>query len=464
MNLTERIAQHVVEIEASKINSETLEQTKLHILDTIGSSLVGLRSNHGRSLVEFSKSIDANFEGKSSDFERIFELCSVTRSTEMDDIHLESCTTPGSVVIPTALLVSSRENIQSNVFIGAVIAGYDVITRLGSALSGPYVLYKGIWPTLLCATIGASSVAAKILNLDTRKTANALAIAASLSCISNPPARGKSTRQLVMGLSCRNGVYAAIASNQGFTGDIGILEGSWAERIVGKSGINESILLRGLDRTFQIVNTSFKLYTCAKQQASTVDAFGEILSKGIKTSAIDSIRVYVPKYYRHMIDVTKRNEKTSVIEKPSPLNIGYRLALLACHPAGLSARDEDVLLTPEMSTLIKKVSVFTDNKLERYYPKTWPARVQVKANGRIHEKRVLHASGDPKGKIKVTKEMIIEKYHKSFADSQDATRFDEIARLVASLPDQQAFTSLLSDVTELWKILVVGPANNSDTE
>ena len=48
----------------------------------------------------------------------------------------------------------------------AIVAGYEAMIRLGAAIDGPSVLYRGIWPTYFAAPFGAAAVAARLFRLD----------------------------------------------------------------------------------------------------------------------------------------------------------------------------------------------------------------------------------------------------------------------------------------------------------
>ena len=71
----------------------------------------------------------------------------VARLTELDDIHMPTCTTPGSVVVPAALAVAARLEATETAFARAVEIGYEAMTRLGAAIGGAHTVYRGVWPT-----------------------------------------------------------------------------------------------------------------------------------------------------------------------------------------------------------------------------------------------------------------------------------------------------------------------------
>src|SRR5262249_33565607 len=148
--------------------------------------------------------------------------CALARSSEIDDIHLASMTTPGGIVIPAALtLAATRPAITANELAAAIVAGYEAMTRLGSAIDGPSVLYRGIWPTYFAAPFAVAAVAARILKLDARETAHALALALTLSAPGVGAHHSETTaRWFAIGKAATKGLTAALAAQQGFTSDL----------------------------------------------------------------------------------------------------------------------------------------------------------------------------------------------------------------------------------------------------
>ena len=55
------------------------------------------------------------------------------------------------------------------------------MVRLGAAIGGPSVLYRGIWPTYVAAPFGVAAVAARLNELDAAQAAHALALALTLA-------------------------------------------------------------------------------------------------------------------------------------------------------------------------------------------------------------------------------------------------------------------------------------------
>src|SRR5437588_625310 len=102
----------------------------------------------------------------------------------------------------------------------------EAMTRLGRAVDGPAILYRGIWPTYFAAPFGMAAVAARLLDLDEEASAHALALALTLAAPTVGHHNAATTaRWFAVGNAARNGLNAALAAQQGFTSDRKLLEG-----------------------------------------------------------------------------------------------------------------------------------------------------------------------------------------------------------------------------------------------
>jgi 2-methylcitrate dehydratase PrpD len=66
----------------------------------------------------------------------------------------------GAVVIPAALAVAEQVDASPMRFLTAVIAGYDVTTRIGEAVDADRLYLRGFHPTAVCGVFGAAAAAA----------------------------------------------------------------------------------------------------------------------------------------------------------------------------------------------------------------------------------------------------------------------------------------------------------------
>ena len=105
------------------------------------------------------------------------------------------------------------------------MVGYEAMIRLGLAIDGPTVLYRGIWPTYFAAPFGIAAVAARLMRLDGAETAHALALALTLAAPGVGHHNATTTsRWFAAGNAARNGLTAALAARAGFTSDLNMVE------------------------------------------------------------------------------------------------------------------------------------------------------------------------------------------------------------------------------------------------
>src|SRR5258708_5337121 len=117
---------------------------EFHVADTVAAFLAGIRTREGQALACLGK-------GRTDVADLSSLAAAVVRLTECDDIHLASCITPGSVVVPVALALAG--NCSMAVFARAIAAGYAAGITFGLAIGGTKALAEGVWPTLCAAPL-----------------------------------------------------------------------------------------------------------------------------------------------------------------------------------------------------------------------------------------------------------------------------------------------------------------------
>jgi 2-methylcitrate dehydratase PrpD len=366
------------------VPDDARELVELHFIDTIGAWIASMGSVEGLLLLKFRAAMrETTQTGNALD---LSTRCALTRSSEIDDIHLASMTTPGAIVIPAALtLAATRPAITADELTAAIVAGYEAMTRLGRAIDGPSVLYRGIWPTYFAAPFAVAAVAARILKLDARETAHALALALTLSAPGVGQHHGETTaRWLAIGEAATKGLTAALAAQQGFSCDLDLFAGNFFPQIYGISP-QAGALTDGLGKQSTLTEVSFKPWCAARQTMATTQALLEIIESGIPPQSIDSIRAFVLPPHRRMIDhgvkeADRASHLTSVQYQMAVATLGSPLPSPATQP---------------VQAFMKKITVEPDETLLKAYPGRWPARVAVTAGSAHYERTVTDIPGDP---------------------------------------------------------------------
>ncbi|OGA09157.1 MAG: hypothetical protein A3H33_07620 [Betaproteobacteria bacterium RIFCSPLOWO2_02_FULL_65_20] len=362
----------------------------LHLADTVGAWVAGSRTPEGGALLRFAAP-DALVSGDVA--ERVMRNCALARLSEIDDIDLGSCITPGSVVIPAALtLGASIEYCATETLAGAILAGYEAMVRLGRALDGPGILYRGIWPTYVAAPFGVAAASARLLGLDERQTAHALALALALAAPGvGQQSGGAMSRWLAMGHAARSGVVSARAAARGFTADLKMLEGEFFPSVYGVTPQIE-VFTGGLGKRDAIAGVSHKSWCAARQTMAAAQGLKEIMDGGVVAADITAIEARIPPPTLKMV-----NHGVAPGERSSHLtSLPYQLACMALARESMLDVAQAPAATPGgIQTFMAKVKVLADDSLLQYFPRAWPARIAVEAAGGSKELLVLHVPGDP---------------------------------------------------------------------
>ena len=401
-----------------------LDRVKLHVVDACGARLAGSRTDEGAAIARLCASMTDGLAGA------VLAGCAQTRCTEVDDIHLASCTTPGSVVVPTALALAAAGDLRSvGEVCAAALAGFESLIRFGVAIDGPAAIGKGVWPTHAAAAFGSAAVACRAYGLTVDRTAGALATALALG--SGAPvsaALPSSSRWMTLGLAAVNGVTAARAAREGLVGtDDPVALGPR--------------LTNGLGRRFLFDDIGMKPYPTARQGLAAIEAARRLTDTWrIDPSGIDEIVVHLSEPQRAIVD----RPELPATRFASVVSVQYQIALALIAPDRLfDVRRTPPFVDDRLSLLMSKIRVRRARDLDKHYPRAWPARVEIAAAGRGYSRLVLHPRGDardPFGWDDVSRKFL--------ALAGPAIGEDRAARAVARMRDAPAS----ADMPALWEL------------
>ena len=207
-----------------------IEAARLLVLDWLGSALAGIGTDTGRIFLEYARLQPAGkvtllglSEGRSVEVAALVNGA-LSHIVEMDDVERESVTHPGAVVVPAALAVAERVGASGLELLAAVVAGYEIMVRVGAALGAEH--YYHFHNTSTAGVFGAAAAAGWLLDLDRDRLVWALGNAGTqASGLWQFNDEGALTKPLHPGRAAANGVLAATLSRLGLTGARHILEG-----------------------------------------------------------------------------------------------------------------------------------------------------------------------------------------------------------------------------------------------
>ncbi len=385
MSVIGQLASFVCGAKAPALPVAERERLRLHFTDTVVAALAGSHIAEGKALQSFG--------AQASLAERIGWRAAAARLTEIDDIHLPSCTTPSAGIVPAALaLAAASQKSDPDELASAIWAGTEIVTRIGVAAGGPQILYRGIWPTFLAAPIGAAATAARVFGLNEARAGHALSLAFMLMAGGVGRIHGApSGRWFLYANAVAAGIAAAVAARADYCGDPTLLDGNWLADTHGIA-LDRNRLTAGLGAGSVFPALSIKPFCSAKQAIAAVEALRAIVGEEkINTGAIAKIRVRVPPAYAGMI----ATRAEAGVRQSTMVSVAHQMALAALKPQLLYDVDRTAPIDAAVRQFSAKVEVMPDAALEPLYPLYWPAEVEMEAGGKTFRRRVVAAAGDP---------------------------------------------------------------------
>ena len=384
MSVIPRLARFVREASLARLPMDEQAMARRHVADCAMAGVAGARTHEAAAFRGL---------GAGGGDNAIAVAATIVRHSEVDDIHLPSCTTPSSVAVPVALMLAAELGEHDPARVAdAIWVGTELVTRLGVAIDGANALYRGVWPTCVSAPLGVAAVAARLWGRDQTTTEHALSLSLMLMGGRTGRFQGSLSGRWVLFMGAiGEGMRAARAARAGFCGDPTLLDGAWLEKAQGMPA-DTAKLIDGLGATSIYPVLSMKPFCTARQALGPTDAFMALLDEGLDPRAVDSVVVRAPQTYVGMISqpVDPANRLSGFV------NAGFQMGLAAFRRDHLWDLDRSTVMNDaDARALAARVSVVADPALQAEYPRRWPAIIEVRVGDRIIERAAMAVTGDP---------------------------------------------------------------------
>ncbi len=373
-------------IGAKTISDADRAHAALFVLDTLACAVAGRGAPPARMLMTVAPP-DRNDVAR-----RAFLVGGLAHILEMDDLHRDSVTHPGSVVIPAAWTIAEDRNLGGRAFLDSVLAGYEACCRVGMAVGKAH--YRVWHNTSTCGPFGAAMAAAKLIGLNEDETVWALGNAGTQSSgLWEFLATGAMSKHLHTARATESGVLAALLAKEGFTGPEKILEGEKGFFAGLCADPIPQAIAADPARPWELTKTSIKPWPCCRHTHPAIDAALE-LHAALNGAPIARVSVGA---YRAAIDVCDR---------PDPQD-PYSAKFSLQHTVAIALKDGlvnqasfDADARSRMVGERAKVSVAIDPKVDAAYPMAWGVEVAVETtDGRRLAASRQHAKGDPENPL-----------------------------------------------------------------
>ena len=302
---------------------------------------------------------------------------------DYDDTHLQTVIHPTAPVAPVTLALAEQRGLSGAAMLHALILGAEVECRIGNAVSpGHYA--RGWHITSTCGVFGAAVASAKLLGLDEQQTWHAIGIAASQSAglIENLPSAAKN---VAVGNAARNGLFAALLAEQGYTAAPAAVEGAlgWA-RAMGDEPVVAK-MAEGLGDQWELLKNTYKPYPCGIVMHAVVDACVALRRDHVVAAA--DIAEIIVSGDQLLLD---RGDRTVANDRDARVSIHHCAAVsLLFGAAGLKEFSEATVHDPAVVALRAR----TQARLDPGSPRGAATATLRTTDGRTLEATVLHARG-----------------------------------------------------------------------
>jgi 2-methylcitrate dehydratase PrpD len=373
-------------IRRKTISAADLKHAALFVLDTLACAVAGREAAPARMLRTIAPPAQSDVA------RRAFLVGGLAHILEMDDLHRDSVTHPGSVVIPAAWSIAEDRDLGGRAFLEAVLAGYEACCRVGNAVGKTH--YRVWHNTSTCGPFGSAMAVAQLIGLSEDETVWALGNAGTQSSgLWEFLATGAMSKHLHTARGAESGVLAALLAKEGFTGPEKILEGEKGFFAGLCADPIPQAVIADPWRPWELINTSIKPWPCCRHTHPAIDAAIE-LHAALKGAKIARVSVGA---YRAAIDVCDRPLPQDPYSAKFSLQHTVAIAL-ADGRVNQASFDADA--RARMADERAKVSVGVAPKVDAAYPKAWGVELAVEtADGRKLSAARRDAKGDPENPL-----------------------------------------------------------------
>lgn len=445
MDYLDRLSRFVRDTTYASLPAPVIAAARLVLLDTLGAMLAGSRLPENARLAQLvaerSGPRTATLIGHAERAEPM--LAALSNATagvalEVDEGNRWGGGHPAIHVLPGLLAVAEEVGIDGPRMLAALVAGYDVSSRVGGATVPRFNVHThGTW-----GTVGTAAAVAKILDADATAIRHIMNLAVSMSPANSwvPCFDGTTVRNLYPGRSGLQGVLAAHLHRCGFTAPADAPADMYGT-ILGER-FDPLQVVEGLGHEYRITTNYFKLHACCRINHYALDGLGAI-RRAHPFDAADVERVTVTSipFAERMADP---EPGTMLAAK---FSIPYAVAAsIVLGRTDLVAFEEPAIADPRVRDLAARVEIRSDPGMNPRRPDDYPTAVVTVTlrDGRALTETTTVVRGDAAAPVE--QGTIVEKFEALAAPVLGPGRSRAVIEAVARIDE-------LKDVRELTTLL-----------
>jgi len=455
LSVARRFARFVAGLTLDDIPPAVLTRATLLILDTIGSCLASATMDFGRAVIHAAERLGGAPESsliggkaKVAAANAVLANGTLAHGLDFDDTREEAIVHTGSVAVTTALAVGEAAGASGRATLAAMIAGVEVMCRVGLAVPGRFHA-RNFHPTALSGGFAAAAVSGKLYGLTEDQFVRAFGICGSqASGIIEYLADGSWTKRFHPGWAAHAGVVATLLAQSGFTGPESVFEGRHGFYETFAGGVNGERLhqlLDSLGSAWEVEQLTFKPYPCGSIAHPYMDCALRLRERyGIRPHQIAEIQCRtaegpVPRLWEPL--AAKRQPPNGYAAK---FSLPYLVAvILVKGRAGLAEFTDEAVRDETVRRVAATVNYEVDPGID--YPRQFIGHVRIRLNdGRVVEERQAHPRGSPH--VPLTREELEAKFRGNAGLLFPEEKIEQIIRGVGGMAAGGPLTSLMKSL------------------
>ncbi len=434
LTISRTLADFVAGLKFSELPADVVANAKMRVLDAVGVCLASVGMPYAEAMhdvcVEQGGLPTAAAFGKSGRMPESWAALyngSLAHGNDYDDTHSESIVHIGGAVVPTALAVAEKLGCSGAAALAAVVAGYEVAARIGSAASKG-IHAQGFHPTGVCGAFSAAATAGKLSGLDAARLADAFGIAGSqasgsLEFLSD----GAWTKRMHPGWAAHAGIIAAGLARHGFRGPQTTFEGRYGfyALYATNTPADHSRATRGLGSEWEILNTDVKPYPCGHISHPYMDCALRLRREhGLTPDRIAAIELRVPSAAVPILLEPLAQKQRPQNSYAARFSMPYAVAVILTRGrAGIDEFSEEAIRDETALQLCARTSYVVDDTMP--FPQTFPGWLRLKlVDGRQLEARMDASRGSRE--IPMTEDELREKFTANAVRALPASQVDTL--------------------------------------
>ena len=399
-NITYQLSRRVSNIRIQDLGNDQIVDIKYKLLDWFGCAIGAASRPVGKKIINIFNNIgnndDSSFIGSNQKLHysnAAYANGMLGHVLELDDVHKSSISHPGAIAIPSALATAEAFNSNIEDFLMGIVAGYEVMIRLGDALNPSHYDY---WHTTgTCGAFASAAASSRVRNFSSVET-NAALNMVSTTASGLVSVFGTDSKLVTVGHACYAGTMSSMFVKEGLSTTDNILEAENGYIAATSNDDNLNRITENLENRLMIDTAFYKIHASCGHTHSSIDGVLSILAEeNVDINQITKVEI---RTYDKAIELTGQLNVES--EQKAKFSLPYCIACaLVYGRVSLSEFKDKVLKSDQIRLLSDKIQISNDDECNSLYPNKRMAKVKIYFGEKFFERKIPLPFGKPPKKF-----------------------------------------------------------------